>query len=144
MGLGTEAVYHLNIQREMPVLRLILVVGRAWAALDLYHEVVQHFAIEGTWEICLAIPNTGGSRLDNLGEGRAGPAEYFCDLPPCDEPGVPLRREVGQFLDTGGTQSLAFSYGAWLEAAWSMRERRCLAYRGQLAGQFDKSRYSWR
>lgn len=63
----------------------------------------QNGIAEVHWEICLAIPNTGGSRLDNLGEAWAEPAEYFCDLPPCDEPGVPLRREVGQFLDRGHT-----------------------------------------
>lgn len=143
MALGSEGVYSLNRQRETLVFRLTLVVGRVWAALELYHEVIQHFSLKGPWEICLAIPNTAGSMLGGLGEGWAEPAEYYGDLPPCDEPGLLLRREISQFPDAEGIQALAFSFGAQLEDAWGRKERRFLARHGEFAGQFDRSRCSW-
>ncbi len=143
MGLGSEGVYRLSRQQEMRAFRLILIVGRIWSALDLYREAILRLSIDGPWEISLAIPNTTGSMLGNLGEGWAEPAEYDDDLLPCDQPGLLLRRELIQFPDAPGVQALAFSFGAWLEDCWSMRQRRFLARRGQFVGQFDKSKYRW-
>lgn len=143
MGLGREGIFRFSRQQEMRVFRLILMIGRVWSALSVYREAVQHLSIGGPWEISLAIPNTSGSMLGHLAEGWADPVEYGSELPPCDEPGLLLRRELVQFPDPEGVQALAFSFGTWLEDIWGVRDRRFLVARGPLAGQFDKSRYRW-
>lgn len=136
--LGNRGAYERNDTR---IFRLIPIVGWIWAAFELYRGVIAHFDVGGPWEISLALSKTARSYLGQLGEGWAEPGSVYHDLPPHEEPGLLLRRELNDWPDTMGVQALAFSLGAWLEDSWSMRARRFLAHRGTLAGQFDRTKY---
>lgn len=125
--------------------RLILIVGRIWAALQLYRAVLERFVIAGPWEVSLALRKTEGSYLANFGQGWAEPnAALPYEVEPCVERNVLIRQEVIEWPErTEGTRALAFTLGGRLEDAWGSPLRRFLAHRGELAGQFDHSRYRW-
>ncbi|MCL5959399.1 MAG: hypothetical protein M1358_08800 [Chloroflexi bacterium] len=137
-ALGRAGFYRL---RQGRAFRLIAIVGRIWATLDLYREAVERFGVHGPWEITLALSGTAGSLLGHLAEGWAEPDTLNNDMPPCREPGVLLRKEIAQLPDIDGARAIAFSFGAWLEDTWGVRQRRFLARCGQLTDQFDKENY---
>lgn len=114
MGLGSDGMYATN---EFKVFRLIVIIGRAWSALDLYREAVEHFAIQGPWELTLALAKTEGATIGHFANGWAEPGNWLYSPPRCAEPGLLLRRELSCMPDTAGLQSLVFSLGAWLEDA---------------------------
>lgn len=121
---------------------LIWTVGRLWAAMDLYRSVIDRFGLRGPWEASLAMRQTGGSFLGNFGEGWAEPHSHEYEARPCAESHVFMRREIDAWPTGDGVRELAFSFGARMEDAWGVRQRRFLAHRGDLAGQFDSRRYS--
>lgn len=62
-----------NTQR---IFRLIPVVGRVWAALELYRDVVARFGLVGPWEVTLALIQTRTAALGHFGEGWAEPDRW--------------------------------------------------------------------
>lgn len=140
MEIGANGIYSWREQQR--AFRLIRATGNIWAALDLYREVVEHLEIEGPWEVSLALQNTRGAILGNFGEGWAEPGMGFADeISICQDPGVLLHREVTHWPDVDGARSLAFDIGGWIEDSWGMRSRRFAALRGNLAGNFDSTKY---
>lgn len=124
--------------------RLIPIVGRIWAALELYREVVERFHIDGPWEVSLALRQTEGGYLANFGQGWAEPGRSFPrEAEPCVERNLLIRQEVVEWPEPDGVQALAFRFGARLEDAWGSHLRRFIARDGEFAGQFDRSKYGW-
>ena len=138
--MGSDATYRWRDRRAF---RLILMVGRIWAALDLYGKVVERFSVEGPWEVSLALRSTEGAVLGNVGAGWPEPGQGFYDPTFCLEPGVLLRQEVATWPTTDEVHSIALRVGGWIENSFGVSQRRFLARDGDLAGTFDRTQYWW-
>jgi hypothetical protein len=138
MGLGPEG----GAEREAGrVFWLVRIVGRLWAALHLYREVVARFDIVGPWECSVALVKTRGGNLGNFGSGWAEYPDPRANPRACSDPNLLSRRELIEWPNPDETRSLAFGFGAWIEDSWGMQCRRFLACSGPLAGEFDRARY---
>lgn len=87
-GLGRAVTSKANDRR---IFLLIPIIGRVWAALHLYREVVNRFNLKGPWELSVALRRTGGAQLGGLGEGWLEPWDFRGGdtLPTCPEPNLP-------------------------------------------------------
>jgi hypothetical protein len=140
LELGANATY--STRDKQRGFRLIYMVGHIWGALHLYREVVERFGIEGPWEVSLALQQTAGAMLGNLGHGWAPPEASVYNIPTCLEPGALLRQEIDDWPSGDEIRSLAFTVGGWVEDLWGSRDRRFLARGGDLTGLFDSRQYS--
>jgi hypothetical protein len=138
MGLGPEGAAEREGGR---VFWLVRIVGRLWAALHLYREVVARFDIVGPWECSVALVKTRGANLGNFGSGWAEYPDPRANPRACSEPNLLSRRELIKWPGPDETRTLAFGFGAWIEDSWGMQCRRFLAHSGPLAGGFDGARY---
>ena len=122
--------------------RLSYMVGQIWSVFALYLEVIDRFSLLGPWEISCALRNTSGAVLSNFAEGWAEPGQgFFSENHLVAEPNLLGRRELHEWPGVDGVRDLAFSFGGWIEDAWEYRQRRFLAQRGSLMGQFDTTVY---
>lgn len=144
-GMGEEVVGLWEAREESPrvrVFRLVPIVGRLWCVLSLYSEVQEAYGLAGPWELTLAIRETGGSVLGNLGAGWEEPSDAIALAPPvCPEDNVLVLREIEAWPDDEACRDLAFSLGSVIEDAWGVEQRRFLARIGDASGSFDTSRY---
>jgi hypothetical protein len=138
MGLGRDGAAERDGVR---VFWLVRTVGRLWAALQLYREIVARFDIVGPWECSVALVNTRGGSLGNFGSGWAEYPDPRANPRACSEPNLLFRRELIEWPGPDETRALAFSFGAWIEDSWGMQCRRFIAHGGPLAGKFDAARY---
>jgi hypothetical protein len=123
---------------------LITIVGRLWAALALYSEVISRYSIQGPFEVVLAMSETEGSLLGNVAAGWMDLGNWMGETPPiCPEPNILIRREVEDWPKAAETRDLAFWFGTVVDETWGVIGRRFLAdHRQHNAGEFDTSRYS--
>jgi hypothetical protein len=138
MGMGPEGAAEREGGR---VFWLVRIVGRLWAALHLYREVVARFDIVGPWECSVALLKTHGGNLGNFGSGWAEYPDPRANPRVCSEPNLLYRSELIEWPGPDETRTLAFTFGAWIEDSWGMQCRRFLAHSGPLAGKFDGARY---
>ena len=140
-----ELVMARGVTYELPDARafsLLNMVGRLWATLGRYREVVERFTPEGPWEVSLALRETEGTTLGCVAEGWREPSGRLSG-PVCAEVALLRTRELWEasWSDATGVQQLAFNFGAWIEDAWGCQFRRFLVRIGDRAGQFDAMRY---
>jgi hypothetical protein len=130
-------------EEEIHVFFLTTIVGRIWTALALYTDVVEHLGISGPWELTLALRDSDRAILGNVAAGWAEPQEMWLhdQLRRCPDPNVLVIREVPEWPDADGQRSLAFDFGANVEDAFGMHERRFLGRVDPVEGLFDSSRY---
>lgn len=124
--------------------RLIHTVGLLWMASEMQSEVLKHVAAEGPWQITLALHRTQGALLGDLAEGWEEPRPGATFRPRCPEPHVVVREELDEWPAQDGTdeiRELAFRLGGRIEDAWGVKQRRFVANRGDLEGQFDPRRW---
>jgi hypothetical protein len=128
---------------ETHVFFLTTIVGRVWLGLALFAEVEERFAIEGPWEITLALHDAEQAVIGNVAAGWAEPERAFPpeELSQCPDPNVLIVRELQEWPDPEGQQMLAFDIGSNIEDAFGVRERRFLGRVDPAAGMFDPSRY---
>jgi len=138
MGLGPDGAREHGGGR---VFWLTRVVGRVWAAIDLYREALERFKVAGPWECTVSLLKTLRGCLSNFGEGWAEYPDPRANLQACREKNLFWRRELYEWPGRDAARELVFSFGAWIEDSWGMRERHFLARTGPRAGQFDGSRY---
>lgn len=130
-------------QDETHVFFLTTIVGRVWVALALFSEVLERFAIQGPWEITLGLRDTDLAVIGNVATGWEGPERAFPldEQLRCPDPNVIIIREVREWPDPDGRQTLAFDIGSNIEDAFGFRGRRFLGRLDPVAGVFDPSRY---
>ncbi len=141
LGLASSAVRE---HEDTRFVLLIRIVGHLWWLLDLQRHVIGRLGESGPWETTLAMRGMQGAHLANVAEGWA-------------QPGTPdgygfstsavaaaiTRREIEVWPDEEGVRTFAFALGGWIEDTWGRRERRFLADRGELEGEFDVRRFEW-
>jgi hypothetical protein len=138
MGLGRDGATEHEGRR---VFWLVQLLGRVWAALEMYGSVIERLSVKGPWECSVALLKTREANLGNFSTGWAEYPDPRANPRHCFEPNLLWRRELERWPDGDGLQHVAFSVGAWIEDSWGMQTRRFLAQSGPLAGQFDWSHY---
>lgn len=138
LGIGREAAAEADGER---IFWLVRIVGRVWAALDLYGQAVTRLSVTGPWEVSVALTKTAGGYLGGFGNGWAEYPDPNANPDSCFEPNLFYRRELDAWLTAAQMREIAFSVGAWIEDSWGMQCRRFLGQRGPLKGQFDHARY---
>lgn len=143
MGLGSEATYKFQRDVEIVAFRLLNIVGRAAAAFSFYSTVVQEFAVEGPWEITLALGGTDGAVLGDFAVDWEQPERQSdFELQRSNVPNTLLRWEVSTWPnETGQCNALAYRVGDRLENAWGTVARRYRVGAGENVGNFDTRRY---
>ena len=128
---------------ETHVFFLTTIVGRVWVGLTLFAEILERHAIQGPWEITLALRDSNLAVIGNVAAGWEEPERAFPreELPRCPDPNVLIVREVVEWPDPDGRQTLAFDIGSNIEDAFGFRGRRFLGRLDPVAGMFDPSRY---
>ncbi len=141
--LGSVRWRRAQEEEETHVFFLTTIVGRVWVGLALFSEVLEGFAIQGPWEITLALRDTNRAVIGNVATGWTEPEQAFPrdELPRCPDPNVLIIREVHAWPDPDGRQTLVFEIGSNIEDAFGVRERRFLGRLDPVAGVFDSSRY---
>lgn len=83
---------------------LTTIVGRVWVALALFAEVLERLAIQGPWELTLAMRDTNRAVLGNVAAGWEEPERAFPrdELPRCPDPNLLIVREVYEWPDLEG------------------------------------------
>lgn len=139
--LGTSDVYQIGETGRC--FRLIRTVGLIWVVLDTQSEVLRRVGVDGPWQVVLALINTQGAWLGDVGTGWAEPPDRLgCGTPPCPEPHVVIRRELEDFpVEADAIQGLVFDLGGRIEDAWGVKQRRFLEARGELQGQFNPRKW---
>jgi hypothetical protein len=121
------------------VFRLVTIVRRVRAALQVWTGIRDHLRLDGPMELSLALRGTQGAILGNLAEGYAKPRPGMSSRL-CPTKHLLLRRDLWEWPDETHQLDLALSVGGWLEDAWGGQERRFLTPHGPLQGQLDRSR----
>jgi hypothetical protein len=88
---------------ETHVFFLTTIVGRVWLGLALFAEVRERSAIEGPWEITLALRDTEQAVIGNVAAGWAEPERTFPLEEPsrCPDPSVLIVRELQEWPRSG-------------------------------------------
>jgi hypothetical protein len=94
-------------------------------------------AVDGPWQLTVALNRTAGAFLGNVGEGWAEPLTWDNELPPCVDQHLLWHIDIADVPRDDEARDIAFSVGDRIEDAWGARQRRYLARVGDLAGRFD-------
>jgi hypothetical protein len=128
---------------ERCYIRLIFIVGRIWFAFEIYRQVLEKFSVKGPWEVSLSLQSVSNGLLCHFGEGWAEPyGNGFYEHRLLTESNVLHKIEIEEWGDPDFCRELAFRLGGRLEDTWQCEQRRFLANRGPLTGQFDSQKYS--
>jgi hypothetical protein len=120
--------------RERRAVALRPIVGLIWYLSALQVEAVARWAIEGPFEVSVALVGVDGAVLGGVAEGwRDVDDIFFRGGSACIEPNVLLRVEC----DGLNPEALAYDFGERLENAFGSTERRFLARVGQFEDRFD-------
>ncbi|WP_329562122.1 hypothetical protein [Kitasatospora sp. NBC_01266] len=130
IGLGHLA-YQVGKVRVFPLRRI---VGLAWITAALQTEVVGRWAIDGPFEITVALRNTSRATLGAFAEGWAEPGQGLADFATCLDEHLLLHRETDGLPDP---ETFALDLGDRVEQAFGTVHRRHLARRGEHEGGFD-------
>ena len=124
---------------------LINLVGRVWSLATRYTEVVERFKLAGPFEGTLALRQTAGAYLGNVGEGWKSltPGTAFPDeIVTCHNANLIHRIEFDEWPADSLDIDLVFPLGERIEDSWGIRERRFIARAGPYEDQFDAAKYS--
>lgn len=119
------------------------IVGRLWAALDFYRDVIEKSELQGPWEVSVALLQTRDAQLGNVATGwKDFDGWWHGSSPRCPDSNLLIRHELEGWPDDEGVQELAFQIGGQVEDAWGITDRRFLIHADHDgAGSFDVSRY---
>lgn len=132
-GLSRSLACFRTSYSDMEVFRCRALLAFAWACLAIHRVVLDNQAVQGPWEMTVALLHTAGTGLGMVAAGW-DERQY----------GVPLRAthllrtwDFERFPGEADVGALAFAIGDWLENCWGFRERRFIARDGRLNGQFE-------
>jgi hypothetical protein len=140
---GSRPLRNREGERSRHGFFLSTIVGRIWVATVLYAEVIARFGIEGPWEASLALRETQNSLLGDTAPGWQDFESWNgMDEPPlCQEPNVLISREVESWPEEDDAKGFAFWFGAALDDAWGVQQRRFVSRIEPNVGEYDPSRY---
>lgn len=120
--------------RDARFVRLRPLVGLIWHLAAMQVEAVEHWSIEGPFEVTVALAGVEGARLGGFAEGWRDVGDmFFWDAPTCVESNVLLRVEC-DILDP---EALAMDVGEQIENTFGSTHRRFIANRGDFEARFD-------
>jgi len=140
MGLGTDGAWGVGDKR---LFGLVPIVGKIWAVLAAYSEVIQKYKIAGPWEITLALLRTEGTQLSGVARGWRDPLRDGFDMKPCQEKAVFHSRSICAWPEDNELQELAFQIGTVIDNAWGFHQRRFLVNVNGEPSIFDTQHYRW-
>lgn len=141
-GLGTRGgwEYETRSNETVRVFALIAVVGYAWALLKFTETWSRRSDIGGPWLFSVALQQTGGALLGNVGNGWAEPTDHNNTVGGCTEEALLWHIPIPQWPDEDGLRELAFSVGDRVEDAWGCQQRRYFDRQGDRNGLFNVQR----
>ena len=113
--------------------RLRPLVGLVWHLASMEVEAVEHWSIEGPFEVSVALAGVEGAGLGGFAEGWKDVSDILWDAPTCVESNVLLRFEI----DVLDPEALAMEVGERVENTFGSTHRRFLAHRGDFKDRFD-------
>jgi hypothetical protein len=119
--LGADGGHELDLgpQTRGRVFFLHRSVGWAWAAFDLQRQMVERYEVAGPFRVIVAVANTVGAVLGQLGAGwnEPGAASIF-GAPTAIELRVLLVEDVTEWPDEKGVEELALRFAARIDLAF--------------------------
>lgn len=113
--------------------RLRPLVGLVWHLAAMQVEAVEHWSIEGPFEVSVALAGVEGAGLGGFAEGWRDVGDMLWDAPTCVESNVHLRFEI----DVLDPEALAMDVGERVENTFGSTHRRFLAHGGEFEDRFD-------
>ena len=112
-------------------------VGWAWGAFDLQRHVVERYEVAGPFRAIVAVANTAGAVLGQLGAGwnEPGAASIF-GAPTAIESRVLLAEDVAGWPEEKGVEDLALRFAARIDLAFGGCGTRHLDRGGPEPGRF--------
>ena len=136
MALGEFATFESNDRRWF---RLVTLVGCSWAALDAFGLVAERFGLAGPCQVTLALRDTKGASLSNVGQGWEQRYEHAR----CSENHLALVLELPSLPAAQTAKDTAFLLGSRVEESFGCLERRFLDRDGPNLGDFAASSFRW-
>jgi hypothetical protein len=140
MGMGTRGGWERDDRdgQRRRVFHLISIAAYTCAMLKVTAELDQRHEPAQPRLLTVALRDTAGAHLGNLGDGWAQPFAFDHRHDGCAEPHLLWHHEVeGLDLLSTAPEEIAISVADRLEDAWGCEQRRYIARGGPLAGQFD-------
>lgn len=142
IGLLRDGAY--ESREGVKVFRMNMILGRYWSGLELYTNVLERYDIAGPFQIRVALLATKGAQLGGFAEGWREPFDFMSpDFVGCPDEQLLYTLELESWPDSDGRKAHVVELGAWLDDAWCMKNRRCIANRGDQAGEFQLKGYYW-
>jgi hypothetical protein len=96
-------------------------------------------AVDGPWQLTVALNRTVGAFLGNVGEGWAEPLTWDNELPPCVDQHLLWHIDIADVPRDDEARDIVFSVGDRIEDAWGGggSPAPIPARVGDLAGRFD-------
>ena len=140
VGLAGRTAWEYEGRR---VFNLRAIVGRAWAAFEIYSSLARAVSIAGATELTVALRGTRDAILGDFGPDWSDPFRSLRGMSICREENVLFRREIDD-SDGDWPKAAAFSIGGQIENAFGSSLQRFRRRLDKGFGDFDAREYSWR
>lgn len=139
LGLGDRGGWaRQNREGEtVHMFNLISIVTYTWAMLTFSAALNDRVALAGPRQLTIALRNTKGALLGNVGEGWAEPDSFQNAVGGCLEKHLLWHLSIDEPPDDVDQKRLAFAVGDRIEDAWGVAQRRYLARVGHREGHLD-------
>lgn len=142
LGLGDRGGWERQNRDGEPVrmFNLISVVTYTWAMLSFSAVLNDRVGLAGPSQLTIALRNTKGALLGNVGEGWAESDSFQNTVGGCPEDHLLWHLSIDEPPGEEAQKRLAFAVGDRIEDAWGMTQRRYLARVGDRDGHLDVRR----
>jgi hypothetical protein len=142
IGLSRDAAY--ESREGTKVFRMSMIIGRYWSGLDLYADVIHRCELAGPFQIRVALLGTKEAQLGGFADGWAEPFEFMSpDFVGCPEENLLYTSNLDDWPNSDDRKLCVIDLGGWLDDAWCIKERRCIARTGNQAGELLLKGYYW-
>ncbi len=130
-GVDGGREWDLGLHSRGRVFFLQRCIGWAWGAFDLQRQVVERYDVAGPFRAIVAVANTAGAVLGQLGAGwnEPGAASIF-GAPTAIESRVLLIEDVVEWPDEKGVEEMALRFGARVDLSFGGPGTRHLDHSG--------------
>jgi hypothetical protein len=142
IGLLRDGTY--ESREGIKIFRMNMILGRYWGGLELYRDVIERYELPGPFQIRVALLGTKDAQLGGFAEGWAEPFDFMSpDFAGCPEEHLLYTSYLDAWPSSDELSGFVISLGGWLDDAWCIKERRCIARVGDHAGELHLKGYYW-